>query len=258
AEVCPSSSVEAGETNQANCFSLESISDLSKLQILDELNLTNCKKVDDVPGLEHLKALKRLYMSGCNSRFSVAVRKRLSKVSLKMMVNLSLPGNRILDWFSQSALTFSPQPSRELRGVIMAVVVAINQDRIDDYLLPDVMEVQAQILKLDSPTYTHTLHLSGAPRTSDDQLHICRYPTLHPMVWKFRDGYTIQVVKREPPFKEGVELKMHGIHLVYEGGDDFKGEEHVLNETQLTVSQKLANFFRSFEEGEASPKSESA
>ena len=175
-----------------------------------------------------------------------------------MMVNLSLPGNRILDWFSQSALTFSPQPSRELRGVILAVVVAINQDCIDDYLLPDVMEVQAQILKLDSPTYTHTLHLSGAPRTSDDQLHICRYPTLHPMVWKFRDGYTIQVVKREPPFKEGVELKMHGIHLVYEGGDDFKGEEHVLNETQLTVSQKLANFFRSFEEGEASPKSESA
>jgi len=62
---------------------LESISDLSKLQILDELNLTNCGKVDDVPGLEHLKALKRLYMSGCNSRFSVAVKKRLSKVILQ-------------------------------------------------------------------------------------------------------------------------------------------------------------------------------
>ncbi|KAH0878422.1 hypothetical protein HID58_065816 [Brassica napus] len=84
--------------NQANYFSLESISDLSKLQILDELNLTNCEKVDDVPGLEHLKALKRLYMSGCNSRFSVAVKKRLSKASLKMMRNLSLPGNRIPDW----------------------------------------------------------------------------------------------------------------------------------------------------------------
>ncbi|KAL0705125.1 hypothetical protein Bca4012_071550 [Brassica carinata] len=209
--------------NLANCFSLESISDLSKLQILDELNLTNCGKVDDVPGLEHLKALKRLYMSGCNSRFSVAVKKRLSKASLKMMVNLSLPGNRIPDWFSQGPITFSPQPNRELRGVILAVVVALNQDCIDDYQLPDVMEVQAQILKLDSPLYTHTLHLSGVPRTSDDQLHICRYSTLHPMIWTFKDGYTIQVVKREPPIKQGVELKMHGIHFVYEGDDDFKG-----------------------------------
>ncbi|CAN6881337.1 unnamed protein product [Brassica oleracea] len=114
--------------NQANYFSLESISDLSKLQILDELNLTNCEKVDDVPGLEHLKALKRLYMSGCNSRFSVAVKKRLSKASLKMTRNLSLPGNRIPDWFSQGPLTFSPQPNRELRGVILAVGVALNQD----------------------------------------------------------------------------------------------------------------------------------
>ncbi|CAG7864777.1 unnamed protein product [Brassica rapa] len=244
--------------NLANCFALESIADLSKLEILEELNLTNCGKVDDVPGLEHLKALKRLYMSGCNSRLSVAVKKRLSKASLKMMRNLSLPGNRIPDWFSQGPLTFSPQPNRELRGVILAVVVALNQDCIDDYQLPDVMEVQAQILELDSPLYTHTLHLFGVPRTSDDQLHICRYPTLHPMVWTFRDGYTIQVVKREPPIKQGVELKMHGIHLVYEGDDDFKGEEHVLNETQLTVSQKLANFFRSFEEGEASSESESA
>ncbi|KAF8086734.1 hypothetical protein N665_0613s0003 [Sinapis alba] len=244
--------------NLANCFSLESISDLSKLQLLDELNLTNCEKVDDVPGLEHLKALKRLYMSGCNSRFSVAVKKRLSKASLKMMKNLSLPGNRIPEWFSQGPVTYSPQPNRELRGVILAVVVSVKQDCIGDYQLPDVMEVQAQILKLDLPLYTHTLYLSGVPRTSDDQLHICRYPTLHPMVWTFKDGYTIQVVKREPPIKQGVELKMHGIHLVYEGDDDFKGEEHVLNETQLTVSQKLANFFRSFEEGEASSINESA
>ncbi|KAL0729078.1 hypothetical protein Bca4012_025171 [Brassica carinata] len=234
--------------NLANCFSLESIADLSKLQILEELNLTNCGKVDDVPGLEHLKALKRLYMSGCNSKFSVAVKKRLSKASLKMMRNLSLPGNRIPDWFSLGPLTFSPQPNRELRGVILAVVVSVKQDCIGDYQLPDVMEVQAQILKLDLPLYAHTLHLSGVPRKSDDQLHICRYPTLHSMVWTFKDGYTIQVVKREPPVKQGVELKMHGIHLVYEGDDDIKGEEHVLNETQLTVSQKLANFFRSFEE----------
>ncbi|CAH2033796.1 unnamed protein product [Thlaspi arvense] len=245
------------QLNLANCFSLETISDLSKLTILHELNLTNCENVNDIPGLEKLTALKRLYMSGCNSICSDAVKKRLSKASLKMMRNLSLPGNRIPDWFSQGPLTFSAQPNRELRGIILAVVVALDHERRDDYQIPDVVEVQAQILKLDLALYTHTLHLSGVPRTSNDQLHICRYPALHPMVTTFKDGYTIQVIKREPPFKQGVELKMHGIHLVYEGDDDFKGEERLVNETHLTVSQKLANFFRSFEGGEASSEGDS-
>uniref|UniRef100_M4DII4 TIR domain-containing protein n=1 Tax=Brassica campestris TaxID=3711 RepID=M4DII4_BRACM len=240
------------QLNLANCFSLESISDLSKLKILHELNLTNCDKVDDIPGLEHLKALKRLYMSGCNSKCSYEVKKRLSKASLKMMVNLSLPGNRIPVWFSQGPLRYSTQPNRELRGVILAVVVALEQECKDDYQLPDVVEGQAKILKLDLALYTHTLHLSGVPRTSDDQLHICRYPAMHPMVTMFKDGYTIQVTKREPPVKQGVELKMHGIHLVYEGDDDFKGEESGFTETQFTVSQKLANFFSTVEENESS------
>ncbi|CAN6903542.1 unnamed protein product [Brassica oleracea] len=137
------------QLNLANCFSLESISDLSKLKILHELNLTNCKKVDDISGLEHLKALKRLYMSGCNSKCSSEVKKRLSKASLKMMVNLILPGNRIPVWFSQGPLRYTTQPNRELRGVILAVVVALNHERKDDYQLPDVVEVQAQFLKLD-------------------------------------------------------------------------------------------------------------
>ncbi|KAJ4916538.1 Disease resistance protein (TIR-NBS-LRR class) family [Raphanus sativus] len=54
------------QLNLGNCFSLESISDLSELTMLRDLNLTNCEKVDDIPGLEHLTALKRLDMSGCN------------------------------------------------------------------------------------------------------------------------------------------------------------------------------------------------
>ncbi|XP_020867491.1 TMV resistance protein N [Arabidopsis lyrata subsp. lyrata] len=241
----------------ANCFSLESISDLSNLKFLDELNLTNCEKVVDILGLEHLTALKRLYMSGCNSTCSLAVKRRLSKASLKLLWNLSLPGNRIPDWFSRGPLTFSAQPNRELRGVVLAVVVALNQDTGDDYQLPDVLEVQAQILKLGLALYTHTLHLSGVPRTSYDQLHICRYSDLHPMVMTMKDGYTIQVIKREPPIKKGVKLRMHGIHLVYEGDDDFQGEEHLLTEAQRTVSQKLANFFRFSEEGETSSESDS-
>ncbi|CAA7036158.1 unnamed protein product [Microthlaspi erraticum] len=233
----------------ANCFSLESISDLSELEILNELNLTNCKKVDDIPGLEHLKALKRLYMSGCNSDCSTEVKKRLSKASLKMMENLSLPGNRIPEWFSQGPVTYSAQPNRELRGIILAVVVALHHD---EQLVPDVVGVKVQILKLDYAIVNQTLPLSGVPRTSDDQLHICRYSHHHPMVPMLKDGYTIQVVKQELAIKQDSELKIHGIHLVYEGDDDVQGNEDSLNETQQTVSQRLANFFRSFEESEAS------
>ncbi|XP_020869621.1 disease resistance protein TAO1 isoform X1 [Arabidopsis lyrata subsp. lyrata] len=248
------------QLNLENCFSLDSIFDLSKLKILHELNLTNCVKVVDIPGLEHLTALKKLYMSGCNSSCSFPredfihnVKKRLSKASLKMLRNLSLPGNRVPDWFSQGPVTFSAQPNRELRGVILAVVVALKHKKEDDeYQLPDVLEVQAQIHKLDHHICTHTLQLSGVPRKSDDQLHICRYSGFHPLVTMLKDGYTIQVIKRNPPIKKGVELKMHGIHLVYEGDDDFPDKEDTITETYLTVSQKLANFFTSFEEGEAS------
>ncbi|CAF2254979.1 BnaA08g20160D [Brassica napus] len=52
------------------------------------------------------------------------------------------------------------------------------------------------------------------------------------MVTTLKDGYTIQVTKREPPVKQGVELKINGIHLVYEGGDYIKGEESYFTETE--------------------------
>ncbi|KFK25453.1 hypothetical protein AALP_AA8G117100 [Arabis alpina] len=241
------------QLNLGNCFALESISDLSKLENLHELNLTNCEKVADIPGLEHLTSLKRLYMSGCNSTFSLAVKKRLSKVSLKMMRFLSLPGNRIPDWFSQGPIKFSAQPNRELRGVIIAVVVALDHETGDHHQLPGVVDVQAQILRRGLPLYTHTLHLFGVPRTNDDQLYICRYSALHPMVTMLKDGYTLQVIKRKLPVKRGLDLKMQGIYLVYEGDDDVKGKEDFLAETpQLTVSQKLSSFFGSFDECEVS------
>ncbi|CAA7027825.1 unnamed protein product [Microthlaspi erraticum] len=236
--------------NLANCFALESISDLSKLEILQDLNLTNCEKVVDIPGLEHLTALQRLCMSGCNSSCSSAVKKRLSKVlqvSSKIMRNLSLPGNRIPDWFSQGPVTFSAQRNRELKGIIIAVVVALNKETRADYMLPDVIGVQAQILKLGVLLHAHTLHLSRVPRTNDDQLHIFQFSALHPLVTVLKDGYTL-VIKRVTPFKQGVELKMHGIHLVYDGEDDSKSNERLLTETQLSVPQKLGNFFSSFEE----------
>ena len=47
---------------------------------------------------------------------------------------------------------------------------------------------------------------------------------------------------------EGVELKKWGIHLVYEGDDEYEGDEESLNESQQSLSEKMARFFSSFEE----------
>jgi hypothetical protein len=60
-----------------------------------------------------------------------------------------------------------------------------------------------------------------------------------------KDGSEIQVRKRKPHVIEGVELKKCGIHLVYENDDDYGGNEESLDESQQSVSQKLANFFNS-------------
>ncbi|CAH8349775.1 unnamed protein product [Eruca vesicaria subsp. sativa] len=239
--------------NLADCVSLKSVSDLSELTLLQELNLTNCLKLNHIKGLKKLKALKRLYMSGCNSTFSIKVKEKLSKVSLKMLRNLSVPGNKIPDWFKQGPVRYSAQLNRELRGVIIAVVVVVNQESKDDFHVPDVLGIQGQILELDKVRVNHMLNLTGVPKTSDEQLHICRYSHHHPMVTMLKDGYTIQVIKQKMAIKQDAKLEMHGIHLVYEGEDDLTAKEDgCLDETLQTVSQKLAKFFSSSAKVEAS------
>ncbi|KAG7598163.1 Toll/interleukin-1 receptor homology (TIR) domain [Arabidopsis suecica] len=218
----------------------------ASLLLLEELDARSWRISGKIPDdLEKLSSLMILNLgNNCFHSLPCSLKEKLSKVSLKMLRNLSLPGDRIPGWFSQGPVTFSVQPNREIRGVIFAVVVALNHEK-DNYQLPDVVDVQVQILELDLALYTHTLHLSGVPSTSNDQLHICRYSASHPMVRTLKDGYTVQVIKREKPHKQGVELKMSGIHLIYEGDDDISGKEDFLTETQQTVSQKLTNFFSS-------------
>ncbi|KAL6192442.1 hypothetical protein ACLB2K_033530 [Fragaria x ananassa] len=233
----------------ANCIALESISDVSNLENLSELNLTNCKKVEDIPGLECLNSLVRLYMSGCKA-CSSAVKRRLAKKSyLRKIRNLSMPGSKIPDWFSQEMVTFSKRGNRPLKSVILCVVVSLNHQIPDDLReeLPAVVDIQAQILILDSPTFTTALILSGVPNTNDDQFHLCRYPIDHPLVSQLKDGYKIHVKRREPPYVKGVELKKWGLYLIYEGDDDYEGDEESLNESQQSLSEQLANFFSTFE-----------
>ncbi|KAK0573120.1 hypothetical protein LWI29_003274 [Acer saccharum] len=237
------------EVNIANCFALESIYDLSNLGDLYDLNLTNCEKVVDIPGLECLNSLRTLYMSGCNSCFA-PVQRRLSKVSLKKLKNLSMPGSKIPSWFSQE-VTFSKHKNREIKGVIIAVVVSVNNEIPDDlrYELPAIVDIHAKILAQNKTRLTTALHLLGVPKTNQDHVHLCRYPACHPLVSMLKDGYKIQVVLQNPPFLKGVELKKCGIYLVFENDDDYDGDEESLDENQQSVSAKLAKFFGSLEDG---------
>ncbi|CAL2231553.1 unnamed protein product [Prunus armeniaca] len=239
------------EVDAANCISLESISDISNLENLVMLNLTSCEKVVDIPGLECLKSLVRLYASGCTA-CSSAIKKRLAKSYMRKIRNLSMPGSKIPDWFSQDVVTFSERKNCVLKSVIIGVVVSLNQKIPDDIReeLPAIVDILGQILILDFPTFTSALILLGVPNTNEDQVHLCRYPIHHPLVSQLKDGYKIHVMRREPPMMKGVELKKWGIHLVYEGDDDYEGDEESLNESQQSPSEKMARFFSSFEEGD--------
>ncbi|BFG16562.1 hypothetical protein CerSpe_028360 [Prunus speciosa] len=239
------------EVDAANCTSLESISDISNLENLVMLNLTSCDKVVDIPGLECLKSLVRLYASGCTA-CSSAIKKRLAKSYMRKIRNLSMPGSKIPDWFAQDVVTFSKRKNSVLKSVIIGVVVSLNQQIPDDIReeLPAIVDILGQILILDFPTFTSALNLLGVPNTNEDQVHLCRYPIHHPLVSQLKDGYKIHVMRREPPMMKGVELKKWGIHLVYEGDDDYEGDEESLNESQQSLSEKMARFFSSFEEGD--------
>ncbi|XP_050375465.1 disease resistance protein RPV1-like [Argentina anserina] len=237
----------------ANCIALESISDISNLENLTDLNLTNCEKLEDIPGLEFLNSLERLFMSGCNACSSV-VKKRLAKKShLRRMRSLSMPGSKVPGWFCQDVIAFSERKNRVLKEIIIGVVVSLNHQIPDDLReeLPAVVDIQAKILILDSPTFTTTLVLTGVSNSNEDQFYLCKYGINNPLVSQLKDGYTIHVQRREPPYVKGVELKKWGIHLVYEGDDDYEGDEESLKESQQSLSEKLVRFFGSFDDEEA-------
>ncbi|KAG6654403.1 disease resistance protein RPV1-like isoform X1 [Carya illinoinensis] len=241
----PSSLVKV---NVANCTALDTVSDLSNLESLWELNLTNCDKVVDIPGLEGLKSLRRLIMTGCRT-CSSAVRKRLSKVCLRNLCYLSMPGSKIPDWFSGEVVTFSERKNRAIKGVIIGVVVSVNnqiQDELRDRL-PLKCGIRAYITKLNQPIYTTMLELE-VPKVDEDNLYLCRFHDYRPLVTQLMDGYKIQVTQQDLPFIKGVEMKKWGIYLIFEGEDDYEVDEESLRESQLSISEKLAKFFSSLGE----------
>ncbi|KAH1053724.1 hypothetical protein GLYMA_08G293600v4 [Glycine max] len=207
------------ELNVENCYALETIHDMSNLESLKELKLTNCVKVRDIPGLEGLKSLRRLYLSGCVA-CSSQIRKRLSKVVLKNLQNLSMPGGKLPEWFS-------------------------GQTREH---MPGVLDVQANVLKQGKTLFSTVLNICGVPRTDEEHIHLCRFHDYHQLIAILKDGDTFCVSKRNPPFDKGLELKQCGVHLIFEGDDDYDGGEESLDKDLQSVSEKLANFFKTYED----------
>lgn len=240
------------DLNLANCFALESISDLSNLGKLHNLNLTNCEQVMDIPGLECLTSLRRLYMSDCNACIT-QVRSRLSKVRLRKLDCLSMPGSEIPGWFSQEVI-FSKRKNREIKGVIFAVVVSVNKEIPDELRceLPSIVDIHAKLLAEDKCKLDSALQLLGVPKSDRDQVYMIRYPASLPLVSLLEEGYKLQVVLQNPPFLKGVSLKKSGIFMVFENDDDYEGDEESIDEYQQSVSEKLSKFFRSLGDDEES------
>nr|WIL60063.1 nodulation protein [Melilotus officinalis] len=243
------------ELDADNCYALETIHDMSNLESLEELKLTNCEKVVDIPGLECLKSLRRLYLSGCNA-CSSKVCKRLSKVALRNFQNLSMPGTKLPEWLSRETLSFSNRKNLELKSVIVGVIFSINHNNMNSQI-SEVVDVQAKVLKLGNFIFSSVLKIGGVPRTDEQVIHLRRFHDYHPLVSLLKDADTVCVAKRNPPFDERLELKKYGVHLIFEGDDDYEGDEESLDQGLQSVSERLARFFNTCDEGVDTTETES-
>lgn len=163
---------------------------------------------------------------------------------------LGMPGSQIPHWFSKEVVRFSERKNRKIKGVLIGAVVSLNHQIPDDLRdgLPSIPCIRANIMNLNKILFSTMPELMGVPKTHDDHIYLIRYPDCHPLVSKLIEGYEIQVTKQDPPYISGVEVKQCGLYLIFEGDDDFEGDEESLDETQLSISEKLAKFFSPLEE----------
>ncbi|KAJ8760993.1 hypothetical protein K2173_022031 [Erythroxylum novogranatense] len=145
-------------------------------------------------------------MIGCQACSSV--KRRLSKVCLRNIRDLSMPGSEIPNWFAQE-IVFSERKNRELVAVIVGIVYSLDHQMAEDLRpsIPVLPDVQARILKRNKPVFNTTLHLLGVPRSHEDQIYLCRYAHFHPLVSMLKNGCKIEIIKRQPPVIEGFNLK---------------------------------------------------
>ena len=156
-----------------------------------------------------------------------------------------MPGSNVPDWFSGESIVFSKRRNRELKGIICVGVLSFNHIPEDQRDSLQLVDVQAKVFNLTDNVYSTTFRLLGVPRTNEDHIFLRRFGVHTSLVHELKDKYALHLTKRNPPFIQELELKNCGIHLVLEGDDDYEGDEESLDESQHSVSQKLAKFFNS-------------
>jgi len=154
-----------------------------------------------------------------------------------------MPGSRVPDWFTEEPVVFSKRRNSELKGIICFGVLSfknVPENQREGLQLED---VQGKILNLTSEVFRTTFRLLGAPRRNEEHIFLRRFGGRTPLLFELKDRYSLHLQRRNPPRIEGMEVNNCRILLVFCGDDDYEGDEESLDETQYSVSQKLAKFF---------------
>jgi len=166
-----------------------------------------------------------------------------------------MPGTKLPEWLSRETVSFSKRKNLELTSVVVGVIFSINQNNMKNQM-SGVVDIQAKVLKLGEEIFSSTLYVGGVPRTDDHHIYLRRCHNYHPLVSALKDSDTVCVAKRNPPFDERLELRKCGVHLIFEGDDDYEGDEESLDKGLQSVSERLARFFNTCDEGADAAESE--
>ena len=75
---------------------------------------------------------------------------------------------KILNLFSQEEVRFKDFKNYQIKGVIIGVVFSVNHQILEDFRHPRpavaIVDMEANILKLDCCIFKTNLHLVGVPR----------------------------------------------------------------------------------------------
>ncbi|KAK4376764.1 hypothetical protein RND71_003060 [Anisodus tanguticus] len=136
------------------------------------------------------------------------------------MKYLCVPGSDLPDWFIQEVPNVSTRKHRDIKGVIIGIVLSLDQQV--ERIISNTKSQQLWIFKQRLP-------------------HQCSDFTI-----MLEEGDKVQVAIRECPRFNGLKMKKHGMHLVFENEDNFDdNDEDLFDESQQSVPKKLANFFNS-------------
>ncbi|KAJ8547828.1 hypothetical protein K7X08_021064 [Anisodus acutangulus] len=216
-------------------------SSVKRLCVLKDLFLRNCRKLKFLPELPSSLVVYN-QLQGVLAFYK--------KDSLRHMKYLCVPGSDLPDWFIQEVPNVSTRKHCDIKGVIIGIVLSLDQQVEDNFRnkVPAIVDIQATLTKPGDPKPKHknTLNLLGVPDTDEDQLYLCQFQEYSSFTFMLEEGDGVQVAIREHPRFNGLKLKKHGIHLIFENEDNFDdNDEDLFDESQQSVSKKLDNFFNS-------------